>query len=279
MIDTKQKSRTTCGAIVEQDLGPPRPTVAAPDCGSARFMLSAKVSAVVWADGYLCFGKCQVVVMHWIGAALSPRVLGKRCKSWTGGVGPAPVISSHRPEPPDADPPPVAWQIAARWVVDIAEETLWSPQGEHALNYLVERGLSVRSIQAGHLGYMPGIHREWRKIAGLSVPCGITIPWLTNSEELLWAVKVRRSSGSPKYLQIAGGSSGGLYQADRLRGARAALFCEGEFDALLAHQEGEPLVSAVTLGSASNTLNRRWLGDLVRVPILLAAYDRDEAGC
>ncbi len=66
--------------------------------------------------------------------------------------------------------------------------------------------------------------------------------------------------------------------ADLLKGAKAALFCEGEFDALLAQQEAEPLVAAVTLGSAGNRLNSRWLGDLVTCPILLVAYDMDEAG-
>ena len=56
------------------------------------------------------------------------------------------------------------------------------------------------------------------------------------------------------------------------------LFCEGEFDALLAHQEAEPLVTAVTLGSAGTGLSDRWIGDLVTVPLILVAYDMDRAG-
>ena len=56
------------------------------------------------------------------------------------------------------------------------------------------------------------------------------------------------------------------------------MFTEGEFDALVAHQEAERLVSAVSLGSASATLNDRWLLDLVTVPLILAAYDVDKAG-
>jgi DNA primase len=151
-------------------------------------------------------------------------------------------------------------------------------RGEQALCYLTGRGLQAGTIQAAHLGFVPGGYRRWIRVAGLNAPCGITIPWLTGGEEVLWAVKVRRLEGPLKYVQIAGGSSGGLYRADVLKGAKAALFCEGEFDALLAHQEAEPLVAAVTLGSAGNRLHHRWLADLVSCPILLAAYDMDEAG-
>ncbi len=113
-------------------------------------------------------------------------------------------------------------------------------------------------------------------MAGLRVPCGITIPWFTG--ETLWAVKVRRLAGRIKYSQIAGGSSSGLYRGDTLEGAKAVLFCEGEFDTLVAHQEAEPLVSAVSLGSAGTSLSDRWLIDLVTVPLILVAYDVDPAG-
>ena len=188
------------------------------------------------------------------------------------------MVAICRPEPPEDDPPPASWQVSARKVVDLAEETLWSSTGEQALSYLLKRGLTRKTIQGAHLGYVPGSPRGWRTIAGLSVPCGITIPWLTDGEETLWAVKVRRAADFPKYMQIAGGSSGGLYQADRLKGAKAALFCEGEFDALVAHQEAEPLVSAVSLGSACTSLSDRWIVDLVTVPLILVAYDMDQAG-
>ena len=110
----------------------------------------------------------------------------------------------------------------------------------------------------------------------MNVPCGITIPWL--AADALWAVKVRRAYGEPKYVQIAGGSSHGLYNADRLHANQVALFCEGEFDALLLEQEAGCLVSPVTLGSAATRLTARWHGELVGHRTILVAYDRDEAG-
>jgi len=101
------------------------------------------------------------------------------------------------------------------------------------------------------------------------------IPWL--AADALWAVKVRRAYGEPKYVQIAGGSSHGLYNADGLHRSNIALFCEGEFDALLVQQEAGGLVSPVTLGSATARLTTRWYGELVGHRTILVAYDRDEA--
>lgn len=281
VVDTKGlKARHDLRRIVEQDLGPAPARSSRACLWKCPFHGEHKgYSLAVWANGYRCFGKCQMSgdAIDWL--QRYRRVsFAEAVQILEGGIGPAPVISSRRPEPPDGDPPPAKWQVAARQVVDWAEEQLWSGVGEQTLDYLLKRGLGANTIQTAHLGLVPGDSRRWRSIAGLNVPCGITIPWLTDGEETLWAVKVRRESGEPKYAQIAGGSSGGLYGADHLRGAKAALFCEGEFDAMLAQQEGEPLVAAVTLGSASNRLNRRWLVELVNVPIVLAAYDVDQAG-
>ncbi len=280
-VDTQTlKESVDLRRIVEQDLGP------APLKGGRALLWKCPFhherkgySLAVWENGYRCFGACQMSgdVFNWLKRYRNMDFL-EAVRLLDTGFPSRPVPLIHQTEPPDDDPPPLAWQVTARQVVDLAEETLWSEQGEQALDYLVGRGLQMSTIQAAHLGYIPGGYRQWRTIAGMTVPCGITIPWLTNSEEILWAVKVRRAAGFPKYVQIPGGTSGGLYHADVLKGAKAALFCEGEFDTLLAHQEGEPLVAAVTLGSAGNRLNRRWLFDLVAIPLILVAYDMDQAG-
>jgi DNA primase len=176
-----------------------------------------------------------------------------------------------------SEPPPEDWQQAARQVVNIAEETLWSSEGEPALNHLLEqRGLTTATIRKARLGYIPGDFREWREIAGLNVPCGIAIPWFVS--DTLWAVKVRRAYGLPKYVQIAGGSTHGLYNADTLHLNSVALFCEGEFDALLVAQEAGELVAPVTLGSATSRLTARWYGMLVGHRTIFVSYDRDQAG-
>jgi DNA primase len=110
----------------------------------------------------------------------------------------------------------------------------------------------------------------------MDVPCGITIPWF--AVDALWAVKVRRAYGTPKYQQIKGGNVNGLYDADQLANSEVALFCEGEFDALLARQEASSLAAAVTLSSATAILSSRWYAELTHCHTILVAYDRDAAG-
>jgi DNA primase len=91
-------------------------------------------------------------------------------------------------------------------------------------------------------------------------------------------VKVRRAYGTPKYQQIKGGNVNGLYGADGLAEREVALFCEGEFDALLARQEAGDLVAPVTLSSATAILSSRWYAELTHCHTVLVAYDRDAAG-
>jgi len=126
------------------------------------------------------------------------------------------------------------------------------------------------------LGYIPRDYWDYREIEGLKVPCGITIPWF--AYDALWAVKVRRASGEQRYIQIAGGSSHGLYNADSLVGKSSVVFCEGEFDTLILQQEAGKLISSVTLGSATNRLSVRWLSELVSHQHIFVAYDSDTAG-
>ncbi len=279
MTDTRTlKAQIDLRRIVEQDLGP------APAHGGRALLWRCPFhnerkgfSLAVWADGYRCFGKCQVQgdVFDWL---RDYRGLDFEAALTVLHSEPRTPARPSRPQRflPQAEPPASAWQLAAWQVVEQAEDWLWSVQGAPDLDYLLQRGLTPETIQAAHLGLVPGSAHQWRTLCGLTVPSGLCIPWITG--ETLWAVKVRRATGEPKYVQIAGGSSSGLYRGDAVEGAHTVLFCEGEFDALLAHQEAGDLVSAVTLGSASAPLADRWLLDLVAVPLVLVAYDLDQAG-
>src|SRR5690606_33879223 len=70
----------------------------------------------------------------------------------------------------------------------------------------------------------------------------------------------------------------GLYGADGLADRDVALFCEGEFDALLARQEAGNLLTPATLSSAPAILSLRWYAELTHCHTILVAYDRDAAG-
>lgn len=278
MIDTQQL-KETCDLrrLVEQDLGP------APLHGGRAHLWKCPFhneqkgySLAVWQDGYRCFGACDTRgdAIDWLmnyrrlSFAEAVEVLGGRADD-------RPRVE-HKCLKSPSEPPEWNWQRRAECVVSQAEETLWSDVGEPALNYLIGRGLTTRTIRAARLGYVPGDFRGWRLIEEMDVPCGITIPWFASGA--LWAVKVRRAYGTPKYQQIKGGNVNGLYGADRLADREVALFCEGEFDALIAGQEAGALVAPVTLSSATAMLSSRWYAELTHCHTILVAYDRDLAG-
>ncbi|MEO8609107.1 MAG: CHC2 zinc finger domain-containing protein [Chloroflexota bacterium] len=278
MVDTQRlKENCDLRRLVEQDLGP------APLRGGRAYLWKCPFhheqkgfSLAVWSNGYRCFGACNTSgdALDWLRNyrhltfVKAARVLGEPVENA------APAERQCLKSP--SEPPEWEWQHGAGRIVSMAEETLWSETGEPALNYLTGRGLTTRTIRAARLGYVPGDFREWRTLEGLEVPCGITIPWI--AADALWAVKVRRAYGTPKYQQIKGGNANGLYGADQLADKDNALFCEGEFDALLARQEAGTLAAVVTLSSATTTVNARWYAELTHCHTLLVAYDQDIAG-
>ena len=272
-----QRLKASCDLrrLVEQDLGPPRARGGRAFLWKCPFHHEKRgLSLAVWADGYCCFGKCDQGgdALDWLqryrGLSFveAVQLLGEPLE---------PTAAFSRPSfEASSAPPDALWQDAAERVVAYAETILWSPQGENALLYLLDRGLTSTSIRAARLGLIPG--SGWTTLAGLTVPCGIAIPWFAAGD--LWAVKVRRAIGDPKYVQIAGGGQG-LYNADALVDRQLpALICEGEFDTLLAAQEAGQLVAAVSTGSASSRLNTWWHGDLISCPAILVAFDNDAAG-
>lgn len=278
VIDTATiKEQFDLRQVVERDLGQPPIRSGRASLYKCPFHKEQKgYSLAVWQDGYRCFGKCDRYgdLFDWL--------MNYRQISFTEAIEqmgtdrPQKAGQVLRPASLSNEPPASNWQHCARLVVEQAEEILWSSAGEPALNYLLERGLTAAVIRDAQLGYIPGNYRDWHELSGLRVPCGITIPWF--AAEALWAVKVRRATGFPKYVQIAGGSSHGLYGADYLPYHQSALFCEGEFDVLIARQEVGKWICPVSLGSASNRLPARWYSELSGCRNILVAYDNDEAG-
>lgn len=278
MIDTTTiKAQFDLREIVERDLGQPPIRSGRASLYKCPFHQEQKgYSLVVWQNGYRCFGKCDTAgdLFDWL---MTYRQLSfTEALEQVGTDRPSESRQVARQTSLRSEPPPNNWQRRACEVVEQAEEILWSSAGEPALNYLLERGLTSSIIQDARLGYVPGDYRDWRELSALRVPCGITIPWF--AADALWAVKVRRATGFPKYVQIAGGSSHGLYGADCLPYHQLALFCEGEFDVLIARQEVGKWICPVSLGSASNRLPVRWQAELSGCRSILVAYDNDEAG-
>jgi len=113
-------------------------------------------------------------------------------------------------------------------------------------------------------------------IGGLFVPRGIVIPWMAGGQ--IQQLKVRRADPrESKYVAVKGGHPL-LFGAETLAGHRVAVLAEGEFDAMLIHQEAGDLVGVATLGSCSRRLSGRALGYLLTVKRILVAYDLDADG-
>jgi hypothetical protein len=181
-----------------------------------------------------------------------------------------PVLS----EPPDAD-----WRSRAEEIVKQAEDNLRDEQGKRALHYLKEqRGLTEQTILDAKLGFISGTYQDWKTIQGLTVPCGITIPWY--ADQLLWGIKVRRVAGQQRYQQVSGGNvKGCLYLADTIQPGVPLMITEGEFDTLIIKQIANELISVASIGSAANKcINPRWFSKLISAPSILVRMDADIAG-
>ena len=176
-----------------------------------------------------------------------------------------------QPLPSVSSLPSSAWQEQAREVTSICQATLWSDVGARARAWLNQRGLARDTVRSWRLGFSADAQR----LCGLWVPRGIIIPCLVSGR--IWYLKVRRAAGPAKYSQVAGGQIA-LFGSDTITRHSTVVITEGEFDAILLHQEAGDLVSVVTLGSAAARLRDAWVPCLLGVQRLLVAYDTDIAG-
>ena len=176
-----------------------------------------------------------------------------------------------QPLPSVSSLPSSAWQEQAREVTSICQATLWSDVGARARAWLNQRGLARDTVRSWRLGF----NADDQKLCGLWVPRGIIIPCLVSGR--IWYLKVRRAAGPAKYSQVAGGQIA-LFGSDTITRHSTVVITEGEFDAILLHQEAGDLVSVVTLGSAAARLRDAWVPCLLGVQRLLVAYDTDIAG-
>lgn len=205
----------------------------------------------------------------------------------------------HLAQPDTSSPPPTYWQSIAKTLVEEAEAYLWSDHAEAKAvrQYLFTvRKLTAIQLQRFHVGFNP----RWKQSAWIkpdgryaSLPPGIVIPCFADNH--LWYVKVRcivgnlatalhrtpehiKDANSPKYLNLYGGNTSALFNADTLNAQQPALFTEGEFDAMLADQLCGTQVSVVTIGAASNRLSAHFMPKLAQIPHILLCLDTDAAG-
>lgn len=285
MIDvTRIKERIDCRNLIERDLGRPKYRNNTYSTYKCPLHNEEKgFSLAVYDDHWHCFGKCGRGgdAIAWLQEYHSLS-FQEACEQISSGNLPQ-LEQPSRPRlqkvQPVSEPPDVEWQQAARKVAQQAMDTLWGREGKRAWRYLEEeRGLTEDTIIWAGLGYVPGDHREWKTVEGLSVPCGITIPWF--AEDAIWGIKVRRAAGEQRYHQVSGGNvKGCLYLANDIKPGLPIMLTEGEFDALITRQAGAGLISAAAIGSAANKrINSRWFPKFITAPSILIRMDDDQAG-
>lgn len=138
-----------------------------------------------------------------------------------------------------------------------------------ALQWLAKRGIGQKSIRRFGLGMWFG---------GDGLRRGITIPSVSNGK--VSYLKLRQPAGTPKYLNLAGGTAG-LFNADELTKPhiKRAVITEGEFDAILLSDYLPGDAAAVTMGAANQTPDFADFGKyFALVDEIYLLQDNDEAG-
>lgn len=278
MIDVDSiKQKNPLREVVEREIGyAPKSRTKHYDVYRCPLHRETKGYSFVAYDGFwTCYGKCQQ------SGDVIEFIKRLRCVDFSDAVqylGGSRDVQQIRRTPQQvaiSRPPDEKFQQALRGVIKRCVDTLWSPEGDRALKYLLDRGLSHEVIQKAWMGYLPGSPTEYKAINEYLIPCGITIPWIIDG--IIWGLKVRRSAGQIKYQQVRGGNiAGALYFCGR-RGQPLVLV-EGEIDALSVYQCSMG-ITAAALGSASNArINPRWYGALLRARSLYLMMDDDAAG-
>jgi len=179
------------------------------------------------------------------------------------------------PDVPAYAPPTGAWQQSAREAIKACQANLWNEPGQKALGYLVGRGFIAGHNPLFQFGLFGGRgHRRAVYSRGIVIPCAVAGE--------VWYLKIRLPAhpGEQKYTCVKGSRPAAIFNADELRSADVALFCEGEFDCMVAWQElRSEFIPCVTLGSATNTPDlATWGYTFLPLKIILSAYDADKAG-
>ncbi len=300
------KERVDLREVVRRLWGEPRHTSPRYDVHEARWRPDGKnASFAVYATHFKDYGGAGqggdvfaflqedqsisfIEALHWV-----DNYLGGTTPTTAPKTAPTSATSNN-------EPPPAAWQNAARAALERTQAYLWgdAPDAKRALNYLrTVRGLTDDTIRASGYGYnprwtpVPGAEHDTNKTSRLAP--GIIEPWWCDGA--LWALRVRCRVGNlahalgvpdeqlkgktgPKYLNLSGSrQTGAIYNGDCITPGGDVLVVEGGFDAQLAQQH-LPGIAVVTFGSAANHPTGRRLKQLGTAGRVFLLLDSDEAG-
>lgn len=213
-------------------------------------------------------------------------------------LGPPPLKPGHPSRSRIMMPPLPAWRRKGREVVARAEANLWSKNGQKALVWLQQRGLTSATIKRARLGWTFQDRydnpRQWGFKGGkpIYIAKGLVIPWFYRRQ--LWRIRIRRpdESGTDSHQSRYIGprvypatrhwrDHDLLYNSDTLKPGCPGILVEGEIDALTIVQSLGPNelgIGVVATGSVSGSRRPYWLAQLALCSTVLIAYDQDAAG-
>jgi KaiC/GvpD/RAD55 family RecA-like ATPase/transcription elongation factor Elf1 len=146
---------------------------------------------------------------------------------------------------------------------------LFQPEGKKGLRYLLKRGFTQETIKKAELGFTRRYHQNW-----------ISIPAFEDG--IVRLIKFRKVPPyedeceiKEKCIREAGGKSI-LYNNEALKHHDEIIILEGEFDALMALQNGYENAVGVTVGAG--TLKSDWYDALILKSKIYLCFDSDSAG-
>lgn len=183
-------------------------------------------------------------------------------------------ISPERESPAFADP---AWTEGAMMFAKECQTRLLTSAPE-AVRYLVNRGLTMDTIEDAMIGYN---HKDrtvkWGE-TNVFAPEGLVFPWEDRFDGLR-RINFRPNNGPHKY-RLAEGSAQALYMGDRVRLNARVIMVEGEIDALTIWQayRRSSWICPVATGSVTHGRVARLIARLALAKSIQVAFDGDEAG-
>ena len=189
----------------------------------------------------------------------------------------APLPTARAPTRPPDEPTGLP-SVDALALVGAAAERLWTPQGSEALSYLHGRGLTDETIRSARLGYISGASIPTRDGDRTYRVSGVVVPWYADGR--LAKVNVRRlreGDQKSKYMS-AFEDRPSLYSLATIRPGSPLVAVEGEFEAMLLHQEIGEYACVLTVGSSSARVDAEIRRAARSCLAVFAAHDADDAG-
>ncbi len=190
----------------------------------------------------------------------------------------------HRQEwqPNEIEPPSRTWQeFMTTFILEAVNQLACDPGSRVATYLREERYLRDETAHCFLIGWNQKAMYIPKEKVGLAnykhenvyLPPGIVIPYTDGSG--IKRVRIRTSSGNPRYYFVPGGSSAPmLINGD----AGAVIVIESELDAILLNQEAGDLCSVIALGNDRIRPDVLSYEILQQSDVILISLDSDEAG-